>query len=108
MTVQEMADRLGLKPINVDDPDREFRGGYIGDLLSWVMGNAQADDVWITIMSNNNVVAVAVLVDVACVVLTEGVILDEGVRELAEKKGVNVYSTEQSSFAIGAKVASLL
>ncbi len=108
MTVQEMAERLDLKPVCVSEPDREFCGGYIGDLLSWVMGNAQADDVWLTIMSNNNVVAVAVLVDVACVILTEGVVLDPGVQELAEKKGINIYSTEESSFHIGAKVAALL
>ena len=108
MTVQEMSEQLGLKPICVSEPDREIEGGYTGDLLSWVMGNAQAGDVWITIMSNNNVVAVAVLVDVACVVLTEGVVLDPGVLELAEKKGINIYSTEESSFCIGAKVAALL
>lgn len=108
MTVQALAERLSLTPICVDDPDREITGGYIGDLLSWVMGNAQSGDAWITIMSNDNVVAVAVLTDVACVILSEGVTLDERVRALAEKKGVNVYSTEESSFAIGAKVAALL
>ena len=108
MTVKELAERLNLEPVSEAEPDREVEGGYTGDLLSWVMGNAQAGDVWITIMSNNNVVAVAVLVDVACVVLTEGVVLDPGVLELAEKKGINIYSTEESSFCIGAKVAALL
>jgi hypothetical protein len=108
MTVKELAEKLSLEPICVAEPDREVTGGYAGDLLSWVMGRAQSGDAWITIMSNNNVVAVAVLVDVACVVLTEGVTLDPGVLELAEKKGVNIYSTEESSFYIGAKVAALL
>lgn len=108
MTVEAMAEQLGLTPICVSEPDREVEGGYIGDLLSWVMGNAQSGDAWITIMSNDNVVAVAVLTDVACVILSEGVTLDERVKGLAEKKGVNVYTTEQSSFAIGAKVAGLL
>ena len=108
MTVKDLADRLALEPICAAEPDREVTGGYAGDLLSWVMGRAQSGDAWITIMSNNNVVAVAVLVDVACVILSEGVQLDPGVKELAEKKGVNIYSTEESSFSIGAKVAGLL
>lgn len=108
MTVQEMAERLNLSTVCLSEPDREIEGGYIGDLLSWVMGNAQSGDVWITIMSNNNVVAVAVLVDVACVILSEGVTLDPGVLELAEKKGINIFSTAESSFSIGAKVAALL
>ena len=108
MTVEKMAEQLKLVPVCIAEPDREIEGGYTGDLLSWVMGNARAGDAWITIMSNNNVVAVAVLVDVACVILSEGVQLDPGVQELAEKKGVNIYSTEESSFQIGAKVAALL
>ena len=108
MTVEEMATKLQLTPLCVSEPDREVEGGYIGDLLSWVMGNAQSGDAWITIMSNDNVVAVAVLTDVACVILSEGVTLEERIRRLAEKKGVNVYTTEASSFAIGAKVAALL
>ena len=93
MTVQEMAERLSLKTVCLCEPEREIEGGYTGDLLSWVMGNAQSGDVWITIMSNNNVVAVAVLVDVACVILSEDVTLDPGVQELAEKKGINIFST---------------
>lgn len=108
MTVQAMAEALSLTPLCVPEPDREVEGGYIGDLLSWVMGNAQSGDAWITIMSNDNVVAVAVLTDVACVILSEGVTLDERLRALAEKKGVNVFSTALSSFAVGAKVAALL
>ena len=108
MTVQAMAEALRLTPLCMPEPDREVEGGYIGDLLSWVMGNAQSGDAWITIMSNDNVVAVAVLTDVACVILSEGVTLDERLRDLAEKKGVNVFSTELSSFATGAKVAALL
>lgn len=108
MTVQELAEQLSLTPICVDDPDREVEGCYCGDLLSWVMGNARAGDAWITIMSNDNVVAVAVLTDVACVILSEGVTLDDRVRGLAEKKGVNVFSAEASTFALAARVAALL
>ncbi len=108
MTVQAMAQALSLTPLCMPEPDREVEGGYIGDLLSWVMGNARSGDAWITIMSNDNVVAVAVLTDVACVILSEGVTLDERLCALAEKKGINVFSTALSSFAAGAKVAALL
>ena len=108
ITVEELAAHIGLTPICVPEPDREVEGGYIGDLLSWVMGNAQSGDAWITIMSNDNVVAVAVLTDVACVILSEGVTLEPRLQELAEKKGINIFTTELSSFAVGAKVAALL
>ncbi|MCR4594942.1 MAG: hypothetical protein K5761_07780 [Clostridiales bacterium] len=95
MTVKELCDSCSLKIINLPDGDREVKGCYIGDLLSWVMGRAQEDNVWITIMSNVNVIAVASLSDVACVILAEGVVLDEEVRKTAEQKGINVLSSDR-------------
>ena len=56
MTVREIAEKLKLTPVSVSDDTREVRGGYAGDLLSWVMGRVPEDAVWITIMSNVNVV----------------------------------------------------
>jgi len=108
MTVHEMAERLSLNTVCEPDPEREVTGGYTGDLLSWVMGRAESGDAWLTIMSNQNIVAVASLADPSAVILTEGVQPDAGVAELAERKGVNLYTTTQQSFYLGAKLASLL
>ena len=57
----------GFDALVVPDGDRDIDGVYIGDLLSWVMGRAQMDNAWITIMSNVNVIAVASLADGFCV-----------------------------------------
>jgi BioD-like phosphotransacetylase family protein len=78
--------------------DREITGVYIGDLLSWVMGRAASGDAWITIMSNQNVAAVATLADTACIILAEGVQPDEGVAALAEQKGINLLLSELSAY----------
>ena len=107
MTVREMAEKLSLTPISVGDADRAFDGVYIGDLLSWVMGRAESGNVWITIMSNINIVAVATLADVACIVLAEGVTLDDNVRTTAEQKGVNVYTTEMTAYEIAARLVTI-
>lgn len=108
MTVSEMASRLGLMPVVEADPQREVTGGYTGDLLSWVMGRARAGDVWVTIMSNANIVAVATLADTAAVVLAEGVTLEEDVTALARARGVNIYASAQDAFALCGKLAALL
>ena len=108
MTAQELTEALNLEALCLPDPDREVRGGYAGDLLSWVMGNAQPDDVWVTIMSNNNVVAVASLADTALVVLSENVRPDPGVLELAEQKDVNLACSPESTFTLCARIAALL
>ena len=105
MTVKEMSEMLNLKVICMPDGDREVSGGYAGDLLSWVMGRARSGDAWITIMSNLNIIAVAALADPSCIILSEGVVLDEAVRERAENQGVNVLSSELDTFALCALIA---
>ena len=106
--VGKLAQLLDLQEIVVSEPDRDVEGGYAGDLLSWVMGRARPNDVWITIMSNVNVVAVASLADVACVVLAENVQLDEGVAETAQKRGVNIYSSPRPAFELCALARALI
>ncbi|HRX58762.1 MAG TPA: DRTGG domain-containing protein [Eubacteriales bacterium] len=108
MTVNGLTDALQLTPFSVSDGERTLGGGYAGDLLSWVMGRANADDAWVTIMSNANIVAVASLADVSCIVLAEGVAPDAGVAEIAAQKGVNILGSEKSVFTLCAEIARLL
>ena len=105
MTVNELSAKEGFKVISMPDGEREIRGAYIGDLLSWVMGRAKADDAWITIMSNINIVAVASLADVACIILAEGVTLDASVIETANAKGVNILSAEMPAYEAAMQIA---
>ena len=106
MTVNEFANKNSIKVLCLPDGDREIKGGYVGDLLSWVMGRAKEDDAWITIMSNTNVLAVASLADVSCVIFAEGVEPDKDFIETAKQKAINLLSTEKNSFEIAAEVAS--
>lgn len=100
MTVSEFANKNSLTVLSLPDGDRVIRGGYTGDLLSWVMGRAKADDAWVTIMSNQNIVAVAALADVACVILAEGVTLSEDIIKTALDKSINILSSEADAFAL--------
>ena len=98
MTVRELMEKTGFTATALPEGDREITGVYIGDLLSWVMGRAQSGDAWITIMSNQNIVAVATLADTACIVLAEEVQPDEGVAELATQKGINLLCSPHSAY----------
>lgn len=108
MTVKQLALHQGFTPVTMPYPDKEIKNVYIGDLLSWVMGRAQEDDAWITIMSNINVVAVASLADVACVILAEDVILDEAIISTAAEKGINIISTPQSAYQVAKFLATVI
>ena len=98
MTVSELSAKCGFEAICIPDDERQVSGAYIGDLLSWVMGRANADNAWITIMSNINVIAVASLADVACVILAEGVSLDAEIVSTAKLKGVNVLKSDLPAY----------
>ena len=98
MTVERLILLSGFSPVCIPSPEKEVKGAYVGDLLSWVMGRAKADGAWITIMSNINIVAVASLADVACIILAEGVNLDSSVVETARAKGVNVIASQLPAY----------
>lgn len=108
MTVKELCEKNGYEIVCMPEPDREVTGGYAGDLLSWVMGRADAGDAWVTIMSNANIVAVASLADPSCVILAEGVEPDAGVTERAEAQGVNLLRSPKDTFSVCAEIAPLV
>ena len=105
MTVEELAIKTGLATVTLPDASREIQGAYVGDLLSWVMGRASSDNAWITIMSNINVVAVATLADVGCVILAEGVTPDAELIKVAEAKGVNILTSPLSSYETALRIS---
>lgn len=73
MTVQQIIDKLGLKPLSAFSKlSAEVTGGYVSDLLSDVMANAKAGDLWVTLQTHQNIVAVASLKEIAGIVLIGG------------------------------------
>ena len=108
MTVKEFAEHFHYKILCLPNESREIKGGYAGDLLSWVMGKLEPDAAWVTIMSNVNIVAVAALADPCCIILSEQVIPDDGVLAKAEQQGVNILSCAKDTFSVCADIASAL
>ena len=108
MTVRELCNNAGFTPLALPDPDRDIEGCYVGDLLSWVMGNASYGCAWVTIMTNRNIIAVATLIDMACILLAEGCTLSEDLIQLAESQNVNVLSTSLPAYEACTALAGLL
>ncbi|MBQ2746213.1 MAG: hypothetical protein IJF35_00650 [Clostridia bacterium] len=107
MTVSELSKNNSLTALCMPDGDRVIKGAYIGDLLSWVMGRAKEDNAWITIMSNSNTVAVASLADVSCVILAEGVTLEDSVIETAKQNNINILSTNLTAYEAAVMLSKL-
>ncbi len=98
----------GFEALSLPDGDREIDGVYIGDLLSWVMGRAQMDNAWITIMTNVNVIAVAALADTSCVILAEGVEMPNDLVQTARDKEINVLRSSQPIYETALQLAALV
>ena len=108
MSVQEVIERTGLRAVALPEGEREITGVYMGDLLSWVMGRADSGDAWITIMSNQNIIAVATLADTACIILAEDVQPDDGVAALAEQKGINLLCSSEGAYETAIRLRDCL
>lgn len=108
MKIEALSSKIELTVCTENVCDREICGCYICDFLSWVIGKAKENDIWITVQNNVNVAAVAVLCDVSCVLLAENVHPDEQLKARCEREGIPVYSTPASAFEAAAAIKDLL
>ena len=109
MKIRELIEALKLDIITSgENLDSEISGCYIGDLLSWVMGRAEADNVWITIMSNINIVAVASLTGASCILLCEGVTPEEDVINKANEQDVVILRSDKTAYEIAVMIDGAL
>ena len=108
MKVKELSQKLNLRTLVEGDSERAVEGCYCGDLLSWVMSRIKENDVWLTVMGNINSIAVCVLSDCACVVLTENAPLDEDAKLKAEAMSIPALQSEKSAYDLAVEISKLL
>ena len=99
MTLSQLCNELSLSVVT-GDTAKEFNGVYAGDLLSRAMSRVKFDNLWITIMANTNVVAVASSTEASAVILAEGVELLPEALEAAEDNGITVLSSDKSVYEL--------
>ena len=107
MEMASVKAKLSLKLLAGEDKT-DFDGVYAGDFLSRAMSRVGEGELWITIMNNVHVIAVASLTDAAAVILAEDVTMDESVLQTASAKGVTVYSCSGSVYEICRDIASVI
>ena len=108
MTVKALADALGLRPLTGELPEREITGVYAGDLLSRAMGKIREGDLWITIMTNKNVVAVAELGDPAAILFAEGAEPLPDALAAAKETGTPLLTSEKSTYDLCCEIGRVL
>jgi predicted transcriptional regulator len=101
MKVSELVKALNLVIFSGEENlDREISGGYVSDLLSDVMGNAREGNVWITLQTHRNVVAIASLKELACILLVSSLVPEQNALDHSNQEGIPVLGTSLSTFEI--------
>jgi predicted transcriptional regulator len=109
MKVKEIVDSLGLKVFSgIEGLDREVEGGYTSDLLSDVMGHSDAGQLWITLQTHKNVMAIASLKELSAIVLVKGFEPEPDCLTQSNIEGIPVLGTEDEAFEITGKIYNLL
>ncbi len=89
------------------DLSKDITGAYSGDLLSWVMGRGNAGDAWITVQVHVNVLAVAVLREFSCVIVTDNAVVTEEFSKKAAEEGLVILESKMPSYETAVKLHEL-
>ena len=109
MTVKDIIEKMNLKVYSGENNlGNEIKGGYVSDLLSDVMGFAQEGHAWVTLQTHKNVIAIASLKELACVILVKGNKPDDDMLEQAKEEDIPVLGTTEQTFEVAGQIYKYL
>lgn len=108
MKVKELLEKTEWHLVTEDlDLDKEIKGAYVGDLLSWVMGNGEPEAAWVTVQIHTNVVAVALLREFSCVIVADNAVINEEMLNAAKDENLILIESKVSAFDTCKKLVEL-
>jgi hypothetical protein len=109
MMLETIAERLSLKcKCCWENLKNEVTGGYAGDLLSDVMANSAAGNIWVTRQVHQNIVAVAALKEHAAIVIVQGATPEKETLDKATKEGIPILVADLGEFEVVGRLYQLL
>jgi predicted transcriptional regulator len=109
MKVSDIVSALNLKVFSGETGlNQQVLGGYASDLLSDVMGHADAGDVWVTLQNHKNVMAIASLKELAAIILVKGIEPEADTAAQSNQEGIPILGTNLETFEISGKLYKLL
>ena len=109
ITVADLVKEFELEVFcGADKLQSPVKGAYSSDLLSDVMGKAKDGDVWITMQTHRNIIAVASLKELAAILVVNGGRPEPETVASATSEGVILMGTKERSFTISGKLYKLM
>ncbi len=108
MTILDLAGKIEARNLTPEvSLDKAVTCGYCCDLLSWVMAHGDEGMAWVTVQTHMNVIAVAVLAEMACVILPEGIVMEGDSLNKAVEEGMCVLSSPLTAYEICGRMAGM-
>ncbi len=104
MKVRELIKDQAFRLIVDGNLEEEITGCYCGDLLSWVMAHIKPQNAWCTVLNHVNIVAVASLTQVSCIIICEDAPLDETTLSKAKQEKINIITTSLTSAEVARRI----
>ncbi len=109
MKIVDLVTELNLKVYSGSHGlSREVKGAYVSDLLSDVMGNAEEAEVWITLQTHKNIMAVASLKELSAIILVKGLVPDKDTMEKSNEENIPVLGTDNETFQIAGRLYEII
>jgi len=109
MKVKEIIEKLQLNALSGQKKlDTDVTGGYTSDLLSDVIANSKEGDLWITLQTHQNTIAVAKLKDLAGIIIVNNREPDEDTLKKAEEENVLLLCSKEMAFEVSGKLYQLI
>lgn len=108
MNIEEFSNKMGMKILTgTNGIENSVTGVYVCDLLSWVVSRAGKSNAWITVHTNINIVAVALLAEISCIIVPESIEVEEATLSRAAQENIPILSSELTSYQICCKAYEL-
>lgn len=109
MNIREVVEALSLEVRTTKgEVGRTVTGCYISDLLSDVMANAKEGEVWITLQTHPNIVAVAALKNLSGIIITNKRTPEEETMKKAEDERIVIAVSPLPTFEAAGMLYNML
>ncbi len=109
MKLKEIIEKLQLKVLTAKEKlDVEVTGGYTSDLLSDVIANSKEGNLWITLQTHQNIIAVAKLKELSGIIIVNNREPDEDTLQKAKEENVPLLGSEETAFEVSGKLYELI
>lgn len=107
-TLKDVAEALNLAVKSGGNLlDRRVTGGYAGDLLSDVLAHAREGQVWVTLQTHANIVAVASTKEVCGIIIVNGRAPEEATLRKAEEERIPILVSPLSTYDVVCRLYEL-